>query len=736
MEPALPITQKKTLCRICTAQCPILVDVDAKGRPLSARGDKDNPHSEGFFCLKGKHFPEIHSAPSRLRHSLARNAEGQLEAIDAERAMDAVADRLGAILDAHGRESIAVYMGTLFYQLPQTAAVATAWMDALRLRLRFSSGTIDQPGKQTAAAAHGYWQGGSYVFDESDTWMLIGTNPLVAISGGIPHANPARRLKRAQARGLQLIVIDPRRTETARQAAIHLQPRPGSDPAVLAGLIREIIRQDLVDADFVRDHVTGFETLREAVEPFTPEVVAERADVPANDLVRAARVFGEAGKGAATAGTGANMSGWSNVTEYLVLCLNSVCGRFRRAGDRVANPGVLTTRRRFVAQALAPHPIDGFGKPLVSRPDLPPAVCGLPTSALADEILHPDGGIKALVTIGGNPMRAWPDPKRTRRALEALELHVCVEPRLTDTARLADYVLAPKLPLETPGCSLSTENLFTVSPALGYTERYGQYAPAVAEPPEGSDLREDWQFFYGLAQRMALPLEVAAGVFPIMGVPTPRTKLDMQQEPTSEEILDLVTKDSWVPLDRLRADRERVLFDDEDPVFVEPADPDATARLDVGSATMLDELRDFAGGDRFARAGFEYRLISRRMANTFNSVGTDIEALTRRYGTNPAFMHPGDLDVLGLARGDLVRVRSAHGELEAVAWPDPDLRPGLVSMCHCWGGDPAEPGDVRSVGTNSGLLISVEEDCARFSGIPLMSAIPVNVAPAEESVAS
>ena len=91
---------------------------------------------------------------------------------------------------------------------------------------------------------------------------------------------------------------------------------------------------------------------------------------------------------------------------------------------------------------MSPYPVDGFGKPLVSRPDLPPAVCGLPTSALADEILHPESGIKALVTIGGNPMRAWPDPKRTRRALEALDLHVCVEPRLTDTAQLADYVLA------------------------------------------------------------------------------------------------------------------------------------------------------------------------------------------------------------------------------------------------------------------------------------------------------
>jgi anaerobic selenocysteine-containing dehydrogenase len=605
-------------------------------------------------------------------------------------------------------------------------------MDSLRLRLRFSSGTIDQPGKQTAAAAHGLWLAGSHVFDESDTWMLVGTNPLVAISGGIPHANPARRLQRARARGLRLVVIDPRRTETAKQADLHLQPRPGTDPAVLAGILREIIRQGHVDQDFIRHNVTGLERLRTEVEPFTPDVVARRADIPAEQVVEAARIFALAERGSVTAGTGANMSGWSNITEYLVLCLNTICGRFRRAGDRVANPGVLTTRRDFKAQPIPPYPIDGFGRPLRSRPDWSPAICGLPTSALPDEILlGGEGGIKALITIGGNPMRAWPDQEKTRAALDALEFHVCVEPRLTDTAKLADYVLAPKLPLETPGCSLSTENLFTVSPALGYTERYGQYAPAVVDPPEGSDLREDWEFFYGLAQRMSLPLEIKAGVFPIPGVETPRAELDMQNKPTSDQILDLVTLDSWIPLDRLRERPDEVLFDQEPEVSVSPREPGNDARLDVGSGLMFEELHDFAAGDRFERETFDYRLISRRMANSFNSVGTEIEALNRRYGTNPAFMHPEDLADEGLERGDLIRVASPFGELEAVAWPDPDLRRGLVSICHCWGGDPREGGNVREIGTNTGLLISVEEDCSRFSGIPLMSALPVRVTPAQ-----
>jgi anaerobic selenocysteine-containing dehydrogenase len=722
--------EKKSLCRICVAQCPIVVEVDEAGRPLSARGDKENPHSEGFFCLKGRHFPEMHTSPNRLTHSLVRKQDGRLEPIAAERAMDEVASRLQAILDEHGPRAVAVYTGTLFYQLPQTAALATAWMDALGLRLRFSSGTIDQPGKQTAAAAHGHWLAGTHVFDESDSWMLVGTNPLVAISGGIPHANPARRLQRARERGLRLVVIDPRRSETARQATLHIQPRPGSDPAILAGIIREVIRQGLVDEDFVRENVSGFETLCAEVEPFAPEAVATRADVPMEQIVEAARLFAGARRGSVTAGTGANMSGWSNITEYLILCLNAICGRYRRAGERVANPGVLTTRRVFKAQPLPPYRVDGYGAPLVSRPEIAPAVCGLPTSGLADEILiEGEGRVRALFTIGGNPMRAWPDQKKTLAAMRALDLHVVVEPRLTDTARLAHYVLAPKLPLETPGSTLATENLLTVSPALGYSEAYGQYAPAVAEPPPGSDLREDWEFFYGLAQRMGLELEAAAGVFPIMGVARPRTKLDMACKPDSDEILDIVTQGSWIPLERLRREPEKVVFGDEEEVIVQPRDAAEETRLSVGGELMFEELRAFSAGDRFERSGFAYRLVSRRMANTFNSVGTDIEALTRRYGTNPAFMHPDDLAREGVAKGDLIRITSAHGELEAVAWPDADLRRGLVSMCHCWGPAPGAGGDVREVGSNTGLLISVNEDCARFSGIPLMSALPVRVAP-------
>ena len=719
--------QKCSLCRVCVALCPVKVEIDAAGVPVSAKGDKDNSHSEGFFCAKGKYYPAMHRSDTRFLHSQKRMPDGELAAISSQAAIEEVAEKIQAIIDQHGPRAVAIYSGTLHYQASSTAAMASAWCNALGLKMLFSSGTIDQPGKQVAAAAHGHWLGGYFPFDECDAWLMLGSNPLVAISGGIPHANPGRRLKRAQKHGLKLVVVDPRRTETARQAALHIQPRPGTDPAILAGIIREIVDRDLCDREFLERHVDGFERLCAYVKPYTPERVAAIADIPPQQVTEAAQLFAAADKAVCTAATGANMSGWSNINEYLVLCLNTVCGVYRQEGDKVSNHGVLTTRREFKAQAIPPYPIAGYGKPLRIR-DYSPAVCGLPTSALADEILlQGEGQVKALITIGGNPMTAWPDQEKTFAALSSLDLLVAVEPRQTPTTQLADYVLAPKLAFEKPETTLSTENLLSVGPAFGYTEPYGQYVPAIVDPPKGSDLLEDWEFFYGMAQQMVLQLTVRAGIFPIVGVQTPETEVDMVNKPDSEQVLDMVTKGSWVPLQALRDDPEKILFPED--VTVKTADAGWQARLDVGHQELLEDLESFGRGDKYAREGFDYRLISRRIPNSFNSCGTDTDGLRDRYMGNPAFMHPQDMLDKGLERGDVIIVQSPHNEVEAVAWPDKDLRRGLVSLSHGWGENPGGQGDVRRVGANSGRLMSVEVDCDRFSGIPLMSALPVKILP-------
>ena len=169
------------------------------------------------------------------------------------------------------------------------------------------------------------------------------------------------------------------------------------------------------------------------------------------------------------------------------------------------------------------------------------------------------------------------------------------------------------------------------------------------------------------------------------------------------------------------------MFFEELDIKVLAKDDSNNVKLDVGNQIMLQELEEFGDGSRYQREGFEYTLISRRTANSFNSVGTDIEALQQRYGGNPAFIHPEDMFKDGIQKGDIVSVESPHGKIQAIACPEKTLRRGVIAMTHSWGKNPGADSKLNIDGTNIGRLISVEEDYARYSGIPLMSGIPVSL---------
>ncbi len=718
-----------SICRFCHANCGILVDVE-DGRPVAVRGDRANPAYHGFTCAKGRRLPEQHAHPERLLHSQRRVAPGRFEPIASERAIDEVAARITELVAEHGPRSVALYVGTYAGPHPATIPFAIGWLLALGSRMVFTAATIDQPGKNVANALHGRWLGGSHVFDESDVWLLVGNNPLISMSGGIPPANPARRLREAKARGMQLVVIDPRRSEVARFADLHLQPRPGEDPALLAALVHVVIRDGLVDRAFVDAHLDGLGALADAVAPFTPEFAAQRAGVAAADVERAARIFATGRRGCGVAGTGPNMAPRGNLTEYLLLCLNTLCGRWRRAGERVPNPGALLPPAHPVAQAQAPRRGWGFGEKLRVR-GFTSSAAGLPTSALAEEILEPgEGRIRALVCVGSNPIAAWPDQLETRRAMDALDLLVTLDVKLSATSRLAHYVIAPKLSLEVPGLSLSMEALEQTYVAMGYSEPYAQYAPALCNPPPGSDVIEEWEFFHGLAQRMGLPL----ALYPVRaetGVRRERSEpiaVDLERKPSTDEILERLVARSRVPLDEVKRHRHGALFPDP-PILVEPGDPECADRLDVGNADMLRELVAVAAeGPRAPEvAGRPYRLVSRRMPNVYNSSGRDIAALHRGRPYNPAYLHPDDIAALGLEEGDTVRIASDRASILGVVAAAPELRRGVLSMAHAFGDAPERDAEHRHIGSTTGRLVDKAREYDPYTGIPRMSAIPVSI---------
>jgi anaerobic selenocysteine-containing dehydrogenase len=704
----------KSFCRYCHAMCGIEVDVE-DGRVVQVRGDREHAMTRGFTCIKGRNLPDQLGSEDRLLGAFSRGPDGALASIDAAVAQDEVAAVLRRCIDEYGPRSVALYAGTAVYQSSFTLPFARAWIAGLGSPSFYTSLTIDQPNKIIAPQLHGSFMGGLQSFDSSDVWMLFGCNALVSMYGGtagFPSFNPTKRVRDAVSRGLELIVVDPRRSETARMAALHLAIRPGEDSMLLAGILRIIIEEELYDADFVERFAFGLSPLRAALSGFSRDLIERRTGLAWAQIERAARLFALGPRGMASSGTGTSMAPRPNLSEAMIMNLNTLCGRYNRLGEAVANPGVLTGKREFFEQAMSPRA--GFRMEPQSRIRGIGSVAGeLPTPALADEILTPgEGQLRALIVIGGNPALSFPDQAKTERALSELELLVVVDPFMTATASLADYVIGPTLCLERPDTTYFMDTW--------YPRPFAMYTPALVEPPEG--VMADWEFLWGLARRLGTKVNLVGG------------PVDMDTRPSSDDLIENISLLSRVPLDEIKRHPSGAVFEPEGgPVRVQPAHPNSRARLLLYPDEIARELDELVNEPVVEGAGyapgeeFTHRLISRRLREVFNSMGRELPAIRAKRRTNPAFMNPEDLTAIGAKNGDLVAITSGHGEIVGVVETAEDVPSGVVSMAHSWGDLPSRPGDVREIGSSTSRLVDDASDFDPISGMARQSAIPVNV---------
>ncbi len=560
----------------------------------------------------------------------------------------------------------------------------------------------------------GIWPPGRTPFSRSDVYMLIGANPLVSVSAnGFDTRNPTKRLRAARERGMKLIVIDPRRTETARFADVHLQPLPGEDCTILAGLLHIVLEAGWEDREFCERYADDVDALREAVSSFTPEAVARRADVPVEGLREAARLFAdECSTGPACGSTGSDMAPGGNLAEHLIECLNIVCGRYLREGDEIEHPGAIQARQPIKAEVI-PAPrwwehgyqsrIGGFGQ-LIDE---------LPTGTLPDEILEPGPGrVRCLIVHGGNPASAIPEIEKVERAFETLDLLVAIEPFLSTTAQLADYVLPPTLQYERADLPIWLyESL--VSP-----EPYTRYTPAIAQPPEGAQVRDDHYYFWAIARRLGLELK-------LFGEP-----LDLRTAPTTDEILARTAKQAPIPFEEIKA-AERGVFFDRDKQFVEPGDPKSPHRFSLVPEDVAQEIRACEAkltASAQDDTDFRYRIAVRRMRDANNSAGLGLPSIKARVPFNPAFMNPDDMAAEGLDEGDAVEIASAHGAIRARAQADETVRRGVVSMTHAFGGLPRDKASYDEGGVSTNWLTSLDESAREtINAMPWMTGFPIAV---------
>ena len=716
-------TTEKIHCRYCHAYCPMDVDIE-DGTVKAVRPDTDNSHYGGYTCIKGRQLVEQMYQGERMTTPRKRTGDGFVE-IDSGQALDEVAEKLRAIIAEHGPRAVATYNGTYAFQNSGQLAFSRAWHDALGSPSYYTSVTIDQPAKVFVGTRHGYWGGGSHFFEDSDVTLIIGNNPMVsqyAPPGGVPSVSPFERLRDAKKRGHKLIAVDPRSTELSRRADLHLQIQPGQDSALLAGMIRLIIDEGLHDKEFCEQHSEGLDALRAALEPYTLDYVAERTQLPAEQIAEAARLFASGPRGVAITGTGPEMSEHPNLTQHLVASLNSLCGRYYREGDTIPNPGVLAPPSPRRAQALnvplawsdesrARSRIDDSLGELTAMGMMGP-VKEMPCNLLSDEILTPgEGQVRALIVVGGNPLMAFPNQEKTFEALKSLDLLVCIDPYMAGTAQLAHYIFPPKLTLEREDVTLLADPW--------YEEPYSQYSRAVVTTDH--DVLEEWEVFWELGHRLGLDVRVNGHDFP------------GPERPSKFDLLSAITDGSRVPLSWLRDNPGGHSFP-EHKTTVEAPD-DTAGKLQFFPEGVAEDIAN-ALQVKAADPRYNLRLICSRSKYVLNSSGRNLTLLRKKMGdTNPVFMHPEDMAKLGLEDDCLVQVESSFGAVAGVARSYDRIKPGVVTMHHSWGPAPGPEADelVREHGANTNRLINNRENTQRYTGMAQQSAIPVQISRKEQA---
>lgn len=709
--------EKKTLrtfCRFCHASCAMLVDVE-NDKVTAVRGDPDNALYHGYTCVKGRQMPDMHNLPERITKPLIRR-DGAFVEIATTDALAEIASRIKQIIAEHGPHSVALYCGTNAFQNSAVLGTSFAFAEALGTRNYYTSVTVDQPAKVFTTARYGQWMGGPNNFEESDVVMFVGNNPLVSHyspSGGLPPFSPSRRLRDAKARGLKVIVADPRESDIGSLADIYLQVKPGEDPALLGGMLHVIINEQLYDRNFVAAHVDGFEALAKAVEDYRPEMAAERAGVDREQLIKAARLFAQGTKGRVVTGTGPEMAGNGVLTEYLVSALNIVCARFNQEGDKVANPMVFMPFAAGPKKAQVAPPVPMFGEGFAQSRIRGIGKLGqeMPCPILADEILTPgEGQVKVLISIGGNPEIAFPNQHKVRKALDTLALFVQIDPWMSASAKRADIILAPSMCLE-------REDINNVSQAF-CEEPYAHYTEAMLPPP--GDTMDEYQMLWWLAKHLGLQLNFPGG------------PCSMDACPEKAVVLDLISHGSLVKPSQAKSDAQKgehpggAIFYHDQHLVIGPADPDASHKFNLDAGAMPDAFTNYARNHPVDQ-GFDFRLISRRSKHRYNSNGHTFPYLRKKMPTNPAFFHPDDLAALSISDGDVIEISSRVASIFAVTKASDKVRRGVISMSHAWGDDDAGKQDVHEKGGSTNRLLDDVEGMDPITGMVVQSAIPVRV---------
>ena len=732
MDRAVPRT-----CPLCEAMCGLTVHVAPSGEVLKVRGDREDPFSQGFMCPKGARLHDLHADPDRLHQPLVRR-QGALVPCTWDEAFAEVARLLTPRMEAHGRASVALYLGNPNVHNLDGTIWGRPLIKALKTPNLFTASTMDQmPRHVSSARMFGHPDTIAVPdLDRTDLLVVLGANPLASNGSLCSAPDFPGRLRALRDRGGRLVVVDPARTRTADVADQHLPIRPGTDVLLLAAMVRHVLVDRTPRLGHLTDHIDGLAALRDAVEPFAAEAVAERCGLEANAIRALADAVLSAERAVVYGRIGTHTTAFGTAASWLVDALVAVTGHLDAPG------GVM-----FPLPAhFAPRPRRAWrsGRRHSRVRGLPEVRSELPIATLPDEVLTPgEGQVRALITVAGNPALSAPDSARMDEALRSLEVLICVDPYLNETARHAHVVLPPPSPLARWHYDLAFTNLAVRNVA--------KLSEPVVPRPEGS--LEEWEI---LARLTAIASGAPASTPPaavgqvvlqtlagqVCADPSSRLHCEdpaallasLPDAPQPVQALDLLLRagpygegtEHALSVATLRAHPHGL---DLGPL--QPRLPDGLSTPSGRVQLAPDELvSDLTRAEALLEeATPDLVLVGRRHVRSNNSWMHNLPKLVGGQDRCTLRVHPVDARRLGLVHEGRARVASRVGELVAPVEVHDGLRPGVVSLPHGWGhGQPGTRMRVAAAhaGVNSNLLTD-PEPLDPLSGNAVLNGIPVQI---------
>lgn len=709
-------------CPLCEATCGLDVTLDGS-TVTGVRGDALDVFSRGFLCPKGASLGALHHDPDRLRTPLLRR-NGSFHEVSWDEAFAEIDARLPALLEEHGRDALAVYVGNPAAHNLAVALYGRPLFKAIGTRNFYTAGTVDQIPKHFSS---GYLFGGGFTIpvpdlDHTRHLLLLGANPLVSNGSLMTAPDMRAKLRVIRARGGKIVVVDPRRTRTAEAADEHHAIRPGTDALLLFALVHTLFAENRVSLGRLAAHVNGVGDVAALAEPFAPERVAGVTGIAADEIRRMARELADAERAVCYGRIGTTTQAFGTLCSWLVDVLNVLTGNLDTEGG-----AMFPLAAAGQANAGGPRRPFTTGRWRSRVRGLPEVFGELPVATLADEILtEGPGQVRGLLTVAGNPALSTPNASRLAEALRGLDFMVSLDAYLNETTRHAHVILPVPSPLERPHYDLSLYQLAVRNVA--------NWTPA-ALPTE---LPQEWETLLRLtgvvtgqgpdADIAALDDLVAAetarraGLDPAVAGPRtgPQRLLDLllRAGPYDLTLADLEAAPHGVDLGPLRPRVPEVLSTASGKIELAPEPVTADVPRLAG---LLGEVPDG-----------QLVLVGRRQLRSNNSWMHNLEPLVR--GSNRCTMqvHPADAARLGLADGHAATVTARTGKIELPVEITDEVRPGVVSIPHGWGHD--VEGTRASVaaahaGANSNVLAD-ELLVDGPSGTAVLNGIPVEVAPA------